>query len=781
MSEESGPYQIARIPPEESKNINERPWLDEYEQPWWISNDIRENSWKIRDIHPNSKPMTLNWEYPLFDPITREASLLTDPENVAFLECAQRVCILYRESQFSNVSMAKVQVELIKHLMATFAWLRLNFVTRVDQIELIHFKMFLKKAPWGWMHLWESENRLLTYIDELKRAGKKLPTYFDSTLESYRVNMRETLLQIGIDPTMTNSCGQHFSHFFWTEAEKINGHEQLKPNQIERIKGPMPEREPRGFSSVNRMISVWQFLYDVGHLMPEHCRSKVNPATEFTPGETHRVSKIARQTIKIAGIDDEEGMTETIPDTQGFHIVDAALRWVLIYSEDLLELRKQAIPLMVRAEKAQKEGQNTTMLRKRRRRYLEKMLRQYEPQNMDGSDPGVPWPLNDSATGRSNTKDGLSLQDATGAYLMVACAIVIAAFSARRKNEVMGIRAGAPTDEDPAPYAIHIDNNGDPWLWCWIEKTLQKWDRVPIPKVVVKAVEVLEALTDQTRTETSSRSLFEVPIITGGKAKWFDFLGAINQFSEYVGVPPLEDGSKWIFKPHQFRRFFSLLYMYRWNYAAQGKFEALSWHLRHLDLEMTKRYVEEINESDMLKAHRKNIAVDMMSDVLRGKRHAMGPGGKAMNDQLDAMFKEVIKNTEFIREKERPDIARKIAERLMAKLDIDMVPLLHGYCYAFKDAEGQGFRGNCVMGDKTATGPDLSIATAKVCLGCLHLWVEDSFKPYWEINAHKNREFSAKEGAPEPQVKIAMDNLAVFTKGLKLYFEDYDWVEYEQA
>lgn len=111
-------------------------------------------------------------------------------------------------------------------------------------------------------------------------------------------------------------------------------------------------------------------------------------------------------------------------------------------------------------------------------------------------------------------------------------------------------------------------------MWSWIEKTLQCWDRIPVPRIVTKAVEVLETASEEIRLETGSRKLFQYKQFAGEPVFNLGFQKGLNEFAIHVKVPPLEDGSDWLFKPHQFRRFFSLLYMYRYQYGQHGKFEA---------------------------------------------------------------------------------------------------------------------------------------------------------------------------------------------------------------
>ncbi|BCG48847.1 hypothetical protein GEOBRER4_n3742 [Citrifermentans bremense] len=749
-----------------------RPWLDELDTPLWLNDRaaLYANEWKISD-EGFGGTKRLNWEYPLYDPATMKVSLLTDPDNEALLEVAQRFCIALREGHIRSITSAENQVAMTRRLLSIFAWMRLNFIYSVDYITTLDFRLFMQAAPWGLVRLLDAESRFDNYLESLQRSGRKIPvrfirTSFDSKKMYERIDASEVHRQIGVDPELATKFGKNFTFKFWTAVAALNGSELVRNNQKHLLELVVePEREPMKLNSLQKYVQAWQALHDMGYLLPQRC--SVNPASDYVSGENMSSKKVAREALTVADIEDSEGITETMPDLQAFHIVDRACRWVINYSDDLLDLRKLATQRVSNA-----------VCRSQRLKALTDILEAYAPKNFSAEDLGAPWPL--IAAGRKNAVEvrGLSINHATSIYLMAASAIVIAAFTARRRGEILTIKGGEQTDNDQVPRALYLDERGEPWMWSYIEKTFQKWDRTPIPPVVVRAIEVLEALTESTRKKSGSRNLFEVEHLRGGSLIRFDIVEAINLFADFVNVPLLEDGSKWIFRPHQFRRFFALLYMYRYNYGEHGKMEALSHQLRHFNMEMTKRYIEEIYESDMLKAHSKNIVVDLMSGVLRGKRKALGPGGEAMKKHLDEMLHEVIKHSEILSGEEPPWVAHKIAERVMMKLNIDMIPFKWGFCYAYKHKQTGEFRGNCVADGVKADQPDVAKATPKRCLGCEHLYVDENFRTLWETGATTYRSRLERGGISDIMRDYAQEYARVYEEGLKAYFEDgSEWGE----
>ncbi|GAW65503.1 phage integrase family protein [Geoanaerobacter pelophilus] len=735
-----------------------RPWLHNLDKPWWLENYLHANEWRVKDEGISSS-QRINWEYPLYDPATQRVSLLTDPENADLLEVAQLFCQAIRDGQISRVESAKNQAFLTRQLMGIFAWMRLNLVYSLDQLDLIHFKMFMRDAPWGLVRLLEMDRRLEEYVRSLRAAGQKMPL----RISGKEIDTGKIFRLIGVDPLLSGSFGKNFAYKLWNAAADLNGEDFVYFTHLDLIDDPEePKHAPLTVISTSKYVWTWQLMHDMGHLLPQ--KSRVNPSRDFVHGEELSSIKIAAEAHKAANIEYDNGITETIPDVQGFHLLDRAIRWVLMYSYDLLELRRLAVEAIARGS----GSDNSSALKGRKYQRFPRMLQNFSPKQFSSDDPGAPWPLDTTNVKGSRN---LSIVDATGRYLMAACAIVIVAFSARRKMEILTIKGGEPTEEDNAPRAIFIDQDNEPWLWCWIEKTYQKWDRMPIPKLIVKAVEVLEELTTSTRAKNNSRNLFELEMLTTEGTSKFNFQNSINLFADFVQVPPLKDGSRWVFKPHQFRRFFALLYMYRYNYGEHGKFEALSWHLRHLDMEMTKRYIEEIHQTDMMKAHTKHIVVDLMSEVLRKERKAAGPGGEAMKGQLNEMLREVIKGSEILGGKENPSVARKIAERVMLKLDIEMVPFMWGYCYAYKDISDGTFHGNCIKDGADANVPDLARATPKACFGCKHLYVDDNFHSYWVMGAKKYQQAIDGGMLSDVMNDMARKNLAVFVAALERYFD----------
>src|SRR5690606_29124358 len=122
---------------------------------------------------------------------------------------------------------------------------------------------------------------------------------------------------------------------------------------------------------------------------------------------------------------------------------------------------------------------------------------------------------------------------------------------------------------------IQRDDLGKPWLRSFIHKTLQTQGTVPVPEVVASAVAVLTRLSARARGITGTAYLFQCNAPGTDAVRWMSRSGApvfrlwafTREFGYFVDVPALADGTRWTFHPHQFRRFFAVLYVWCYELA----------------------------------------------------------------------------------------------------------------------------------------------------------------------------------------------------------------------
>lgn len=302
--------------------------------------------------------------------------------------------------------------------------------------------------------------------------------------------------------------------------------------------------------------------------------------------------------------------------------------------------------------------------------------------------------------------------------MATACWIVIAAFTARRREEIDDLEDGC----------LRGDEQSGWWLQIYIAKTLQRNEWIPVPALVVRAVEKMLAISASARHRSGTGRLFQW-LQADGVTTRFDIGRHLDEFAEKVKVPLHRtlDGSEvaWHWHAHQFRRFFAVLYFYRFEGAT---IETLSHHLRHFSLEMTRRYVTQDPE---VAALWNDVHWGYMSDVARsivaGERSVSGAAGerlKKIAQRLVDMFRHKLLVTS-------PERVGASLTLIMERRGMVLTPKPWATCTCPKtrDAAAQAAcrRGQTL--DANAVGPDFAQASPMVCGPCPHAITERSKLP----------------------------------------------------
>lgn len=315
-----------------------------------------------------------------------------------------------------------------------------------------------------------------------------------------------------------------------------------------------------------------------------------------------------------------------------------------------------------------------------------------------------------------NSANCESLDHAAKRRIFIACWIIVAAFSARRREEIDDLRHGC----------IRGDSSSGYWLHIYIEKTLQRKEWIPVPEVVARAVETLTTLSAQARELTTTDHLFQhrdgegvIRTINAGKY--------LDDFSTFVGVPMHQPKGKtaesWHWHPHQFRRFFAILYFYRFEGAT---IEVLAHFLRHFNLEMTKRYVTQDPE---VAAIWTDVEWGYMGHVARGIVAGERSVGGAAGNRLKKL---AIRLTDVLRQKVQvvdPDRVGASLTLLMQRKGLVLTPKpwVTCSCPSTPTAARKAACRNTPLGKSTSgVGPSFAHAGPTICPGCPHAIAEAS-------------------------------------------------------
>lgn len=303
--------------------------------------------------------------------------------------------------------------------------------------------------------------------------------------------------------------------------------------------------------------------------------------------------------------------------------------------------------------------------------------------------------------------------------MATACWIIIAAFTARRREEIDDLRDGC----------LQGDEKSGWWLQVYIAKTLQRNVWIPVPKLVVRAVEVMSAISATARQRSCTDHLFQW-LDSNGKTTCFDVGEHLDEFAEQVRVPlhRSRDGSEiaWHWHAHQFRRFFAVLYFYRFEDAT---IEALSHHLRHFSLEMTRRYVTQDPEVAALWNDVEwGYTRDLARSIVAGERSISGAAGERLKKIAQRLI-DMFRRKSLVASPERvgASLALIMDRRGMV---LTPKPWVTCTCPRTRDAAAKAAcrRGKAL--EAKAFGPDFAQAGPSVCCSCSHAIMERTKLPY---------------------------------------------------
>ena len=371
----------------------------------------------------------------------------------------------------------------------------------------------------------------------------------------------------------------------------------------------------------------------------------------------HGASKVAEQLGRSTK------RYKTIPPQIAMPYLGEALHWVIDYSPVILRGIAQNWDCLEFRKSLSSIGLDITLSDKRR---------------------GV------SIRKRSVDRDGL-IQ-----LLGTACFIVIAGLSARRLGEILELGHGR----------CRKDSTGNYWLKTYIEKTGQEYDEVPVPESVYKAIRCMETLSETARQATNRDCIWQFHQLRDRKCRDIHPENYLNHFHKFsLSLSEI----KWRFSAHQFRRYFAIVYF--WWYE-KGDVAALSHHLRHYDLDMTRRYVTDTEFGRLWKDVQVEWQAKFVRDVVYGTRSVGGKAGHRLAQLIDKLRRQFRKDVEIVR-------VNRVVEKILRLVRRLGVPLkLHVWGTVCACPRKTSFAKHASCKGASAIGPDFSNATEELCGIC---------------------------------------------------------------
>lgn len=281
--------------------------------------------------------------------------------------------------------------------------------------------------------------------------------------------------------------------------------------------------------------------------------------------------------------------TKTMPTPIALHILNSAIGYIHNYGDALITY----------VEKWTSNVQDMELDSDKPRKSLKQsafkstaMPAALKPLNIDAlySRWKIDFPRNSTGghTAASRARDVFGLEDAIN-MLIVSVYVLLAVMSARRRGEMIDLGCDCSSG-DPGDYDLHflLEKSG-------VDGSRQSIAR-PIPNIAARSIEMLRRLNVIWKTfvgDDSSKHLFNFPVMLARcqPATYAGIQIHLDRFSDYFDVPLNEDGRRWYVKPHEFRRFFAIVFFWQYKYS---NLTALQWMLGHKKPEDTYAYVRSV-------------------------------------------------------------------------------------------------------------------------------------------------------------------------------------------
>lgn len=676
-------------------------WLKEgeYDGPTWVVGD---------DLPSSPKPYRpIRWDLQLYDPKRpNQICLLTDPEYSPLLDTAKRQSFGLRTGRYATVSSADTHEEMSRTLVNMIIWMIQNSIYRYSHLNQDDFDFYLNAARFGPGHLLGYAVRLSEFVTRLKQEGGAIPTIKRSNALPY-LDTARLLQDAGIDPI---KGGRDKAASFELAQLAKNEGLYLSPIQRRRLARGAPSPKKLVTIPLMRMLQPWEYQWRMRRSFPgDHL--------QFNPFEGVTVLQVSQE------LGEKLGRTRTSPVTQTMELIDRSIRWVLDYGPALLDITEQHFELVARG-----------LPKKHRLDLLQTIIS--ETVIPDG--PGTPLPL--SASTKNTFSSGLDFGVAVNRFIPTACSVVICAFSGRRHDEVLTVRAAGQHND----HCISKDQDGF-WIETFIEKTSQDWIKTPCNEVVAAAAELLERWSARAREISGRPNLFQLKRLVDERVATFRLGKALNDFVRFLQLSPQKEGTQWTFTPHQFRRFFAILYFWGYRYR---NLAALSHHYRHLDPAMTQIYVTEQETGAIFREVDKQHTVDLLSETALGERNLTGPFAERFKKVAIRLYRRYRRSTKVV----TPNLVRKVVERYVNKSRRRLKVMPWGMCCVLPSPHELN-QARCLRNqpNRIPTGPDFSNSSPTICCECPYHATEQLFEPFLRSQLQ-----SHERAAADPQNSAIM-------------------------
>jgi hypothetical protein len=687
------------------------------EFPWLLS-DYRENTWKVRDPSSLANSATRNIHFD--GPMIGGGRLSDNPNVIAdgklSLVMAVELNEFQNDSQVGSLSKMTSHVNCYKRIYNEL--LSLGFIGWDEWDESLNSKLFerLTKREVVSQNYFE---RIRNYVSKV--GVENLPVYQHRSHPS-RIDTGVIHKVLGLNTFAIRSS--KFLLSYWEEVNcELN---QLRPDLNIKIL-----KERLGKSDEKILVHEKQYTESLGFIELINQQSNMFHAFFKLPWLKLHVNDRESLFAEADFKDDSRGRTRNIPVPLFLKTMDAAVRFVLDYADPLFEAEKK-----IKAEFERLEGIHGSYEAGRLTNGFARKLgcivegkhspfplaayKQYSYREGTISDEWwdrfaimmasgmTPKDIREELDISKSQYDGrrkmllsdryssnlphsgLSLNKALYQFLPLCCLLIIFSFSARRECEVFSLKKGC------------YDKTIDGWMIkFFVAKTFRGNDWFTTVPLVIKAIKILERLSEDGRKISGTESLFAFDDAFNRAPTNFDRLErGMDSFLDFIGVERNEEGNHFKFSEHQFRRFFAMMFFYR--YEKGGDYEALMHELRHENWSMLELYITEKTCGQVLKEMEQERICDY--------------GLRAFNeDDLSGHMAQVLRDelTMSIRIKNKNQRESALQHLKEKSLNIELIS--EGVC--FGNSKGREEKSNCF-----SSGHVMCHRSSKeMCKGCPNL------------------------------------------------------------
>jgi integrase len=700
--------------------------LEDGYRPKWLLSEYSDHCWVVTDIGSKGN-QTIR-----FDVRLPNGKRMTD--YIHLVETIKRVVYGVRTGPFTEVESGSVQATIASNLVTLARWMIANQIDNFEDLTSADIREYAHLAVYGVNAILNTESILNQHLEKicatagfdlndtpaerLAKAKLAVPSYTYSSNQTVlaRVNLLadaglECVGFGGKNKVITLMLDEFEALCCFYQSPSIKNRQQSAPSIDELTDEVVTEQHLR------RFLMSFDYIYRHRHYLNDAIQKTPFPASSAR----HEAKKLGKKV----------GRTSTIPIKQAATLIERSIRWVLDYAPLLLELKNKGDMFFDNSglnarHQLDKEIHNKI--------WPSKALASPFPilcsRSMEPS-----YDISDEIQQAVALREGMTLLVAIN-YLMTACAIVIAAFSARRAAEIVGLTAGC----------VERDETGALWMKVFIHKTIQDHAIIPVPEVVASAIAVLEQISERARAHTGTSYIFQLNLpgtdnyqgISQDGKPTFSLGTYLRKFGYFVDVPVLDDGTRWTFKPHQFRRFFAVLYV--WIYEL-GDWGALSYHLRHFNLESTRRYVSDDELGHIISVADREHTAQIIANAALGKTQVSGLEGNRLKEAAKRLYARMSQRIQVVPE-------RKFKQRILRfveRADVTLHAMPWGYCAASTTPK----KGVCSCVSEQDSPPDYGTATVSTCKDCIFNVRTDAFLPYLKGTLLFHRNITQSMSLPE--------------------------------